>query len=251
MGVDDGRMSVDLRKADLSVPRRSGPAEPLPPSRPAVAARRARDAGDRLMVVLRRLLPHVRRLDRGVLALAGTGAGAAVLIVTGVAAASPPASLVDVLAFAVLAAILLVPVGLLYLLHRGLAEVMALPDKLRSYPELARRHGPELVELVQVSRQRRRVRAAQAETGSVHLVLDDPDVLPTEIPEARRGGLGMIVKLLWQLWSNVPDKTALVPLISPPFLAAAGLSALAVLVEWILAVLVALAVIVVVAGQLA
>jgi hypothetical protein len=171
------------------------------------------DARDRVLAIVGRLMPVARRVHQGIGVLVVAGAVAAVFIAGVAAVLSTGEASGRLFGALVLALFLAVPALVLWAFRRALGEVLLLPEKLRRYPDLVRGHAPELA------------RMALAARGDGRRA-------------GRRGGLlrdvGRSVRLLYQLVrakGDVPDRRALLPLVSVPFLIAVLASVAAVILE--------------------
>jgi len=170
-------------------------------------------AGSAMLAVLDRALPVLRRVAGGVRFVAWSGIAAAAMIVLSVLLVTGVPSAGGAIAVAVFGLVLAVPGGLLLLFHGAIVEALALPDWLRSSPDLARTHATELARLARVS----------AGDGA---------------PTTRRGFVSNFFKagkLLLEAHGDFPEYGKTLRLISVPFLFAVGVSFIAVIVEWIVA----------------
>ena len=125
----------------------------MDPSR--ATARRARQLGDHgraLLGVLGRLVPLARGLVRGIWLLA-VASGASIVVMAAVVLAHGVPSLPVAAALVVIVAVLAPAPVVLWLFHDALVEVIALPEWLRSSPDVAAEHGAELAALVRSSRE--------------------------------------------------------------------------------------------------
>jgi hypothetical protein len=182
----------------------------VPSSRRARSARRARQGGQTIYVVLQRLLPLARRLLGGVKALTIASAASIVVIVAVVLGHGMPSLLTGGLLLVIAATLAPAP-AVLWLFHGALRDVLALPEWLRSSPEMAKGHAAELAGLVSDARRSR----------------------------PRRGGfVGDTVRagrLLLQAHDDLPGYGAVLRLVRPPFLIAVLIAMVAAGVEIMLA----------------
>jgi hypothetical protein len=173
--------------------------------RGAVVARRRVDQG---IAVLGKLVPLALRITRFVgVYVVVVGAASATIVVT-LLWRFWPASLLDVLSHLVIAAALFAPVGVLWLFHQALSEVVHIPERLVAVPEVAREHGGELGRLV---------RDAQVRRGRFRV---------TSLP----GDLWRAGRLLLAAHDDLPGYGAVLTLVSVPFLIASAASAVVGLV---------------------
>lgn len=103
---------------------------------------------------IERVTPGIRLLIPPVLALLVLGVVASAIIGHAVWEYLRPIDLDDLLAFALLLALLLLPSVLLILFWLALTAVLELPGKLRTFPETAVRHGATLGEIARETRDR-------------------------------------------------------------------------------------------------
>ncbi|MCU0310568.1 MAG: hypothetical protein MUE36_06470 [Acidimicrobiales bacterium] len=163
----------------------------------------ARVRADRAYVVLGRLLPIAVGAVRVVRIYTVAVALAAVVVVAAIGLVVRPSSLVDALAGLVVAGVVAAPVMVLWLFGSALREVVELPGRIGSVPELARRHGTDLVEVA---------RAAQLRGG------------PTRV---RPGDAWRAGRLMLAARRDLPGYGAALTLVSPTFLLLSLASALA------------------------
>ncbi len=203
------RSAAGTRRAARSAPavRRAGQ---VAPGALSGAARRRLDRG---LDVLGRLVPLACRLSRLVGSYVAVVAAAVATIVTTLAWRFWPESLDQVLVHGVLACLLAVPVVVLWLFHRALAEVVQIPSRLAAAPSVARDRAGELAVLV---------REAQLRRGGLRL-----SALPRDLWRAGR--------LLLAAHDELPGYGAVLTIVSVPFLLAALAAAVAGLVEIVLA----------------
>jgi hypothetical protein len=164
----------------------------------AAPARRRADQG---FAVLQKLLPLASRLVRWVRGYTFVTAVAIGVIVGSVAWITWPESLVELMGLLAFAGLLSAPIVMLWLFGSALQEVVELPRRLGSVPELARTHGPELLAL-----------AARGDAGRKGSVLGD----------TWRAG-----RLMLGARRNLPGYGAALTLVSPTFLIASLAAALA------------------------
>jgi hypothetical protein len=157
-----------------------------------------------LVGLLERLVPLAAAVARAVRALAFAGLGAVAVIAVAVVARWLPEETGSRVALAVVLALLLVPPGILLAFYLSLRELVALPERLRRYPDLPREHVAELAAIVR-----------------------DAD-------DASRPAWRRLPRSAWRLSRLVRSARELLaphapvlPLLSPPFLAATAASALA------------------------
>jgi hypothetical protein len=168
--------------------------------------------------VLRRILPLAAAVGRGVRTLGLVGFAGTVAIALVVLVRWTPGDGEDWAGFVVLCVVLAVPAAVLLAFSFVLAEVVELPDKLRTYPGTTREHVAEL---------RAIARNAQAR----------------ERPAWRRlpGSTWRLATLARSARDLLAPHAALLPLLSVPFLIATLVSALLVPVVVIAALVVLLA----------
>ncbi len=111
---------------------------------------------ERVAAAIERVTPTIRFLIPPLLLVFGSGIVAAAVIGHGIWEELRPLDLVDVFAFALLMALLLLPAVLLFLFWLAVTAVRELPDKLRQFPETAVRHGTTLGKIARETRERRR-----------------------------------------------------------------------------------------------
>lgn len=185
----------------------------------AAAFDKASRAGTAVLAVLDRAMPVLRQIVRGVRFFAWSGIAAALMIVLSFVIVSWVPDSGQLVFLVVLGAILAIPGLLLLLFHGAVVEALALPDWLRSSPDLARTHAGELSRLARVS-------AGDATTP-------------------RQGGfIGNFFKggkLLLEARGDFPEYGKTIRLISVPFLFAVGFSLIAVIVLWVVAIMALLA----------
>ncbi len=159
-----------------------------------------------LVDVLERLVPLAAALARAVRALAFAGLAAVALIAVAVVARWFPQETGSRVAVAVLLALLLVPPGVLLAFYLALRELAQLPERLRRYPDLPREHAAELAAVVRGA--------------------DD-----ASRPAWRRlpGSAWRLSRLVGSARELLAPHASVLPLLSPPFLAATAASALACL----------------------
>jgi hypothetical protein len=182
-------------------------------NRPAVE--RAARLNTAMWAALDRALPVLRQIVRGVRFFAWSGIVAAVVIIVSLLLATGMPSAGAAVFLLILAAVLAVPGVLLLLFHGAVVEALALPDWLRSSPEVARSHATELARL------------ARASAGD--------GTAPTRRGFARN--FFKAGKLLLEAHGDFPEYGKMLRLISVPFLFAVGVSFVAVIVEWFVAVM--------------
>jgi hypothetical protein len=179
----------------------------------AVTVARAAQAGTAVLAMLDRVIPVLRQVVRGVRFLAWAGIVSALAIVASILVMTWVPSGGALVFLVVLGLFLALPGYLLLLFHGAMVELLALPDWLRSSPDLARTHATELARL------------AGASTGRA--------------PGGRQGGfVGNFFKagkLLLEAHGDFPEYGRTLRLINVPFLFAVGVSLIAVLVEWLIA----------------
>jgi hypothetical protein len=168
---------------------------------------------ERALSTLERILPAAARLSRIVRLVSFVALAAAAMIALALFREGVPEPQARALASALAALAAFVPGAILFAFHRVLAQVLALPGRLRSLPGTGREHADELARLVR-SRREPRGRPLRA---------------------WRLLALGRSSRQL------LTPYAPLAPLLSVPFLIAAGLSVVATPVLVLLA-LVALAV---------
>jgi len=176
------------------------------------AARRARDGGDSLLRVLQRLVPLARYLTGAVRLLIVASIASMVIVAAVVLAHGVPDLATGGLLVVVLA--LLVPAPLiLWMFHGALREALALPEWLRSSPEMAKGHASELADLVTAAR--------RPESGPHGHLLRD----------TFRAG-----RLLLEAHDDLPGYGALLRLMSPFFLVLVLVASVAAMLQVVVAV---------------
>ena len=173
----------------------------------------ARDGVDKVLPVLRKVVPIAKRLGTVVRVYAALAAAATVVIVLAMVL-SGPVGWVQWLAVLVLAGLLALPSVVLWTFAKALDEVVALPQRLRENPDVMKAHAGEVAELVRESHARSRHRRWLIG-------------LPGDL---WKGG-----KLLLQAHRDVPEYGHAIRLISVPYLIATGLAAVAALMEMFMA----------------
>jgi hypothetical protein len=171
------------------------------------AARKAREGGESLVGVLQRLVPLARYLVGAVRALIVAALASIVIVTTVVLAHGVPSLSTAALLFFVLA--LLVPAP--WNIHRitgALREALALPEWLRSSPDLAKGHASELADLVVAAR-------SPSSGRKGHLLRD-----------TFRAG-----RLLLEAHHDLPGYGALIRLMSPFFLVLVLIASVAAIVQ--------------------
>jgi hypothetical protein len=161
--------------------------------------------------VLVRLLPLARGLVRIVRLVAWSGVVAAGLIVVGVLLADVPTTWWSILVVLFFAALLCVPGAILLLFHGALVEVLALPDWLRSSPEIVRDHGVELAGLVADAK-------GEGKRSRWRLARD----------------VGSAGRLLLRTHQDLPGYGEMLRLVSVPFLIASVVSVVLIAAFWVL-----------------
>ena len=169
------------------------------PSRAFVAAATARtgQAGAAITSVLPKLIPLARRLVSFVRLVLWASVAAVVVILAAVLSLDLPRTLAPWVAVIVVGGVLLIPAVVLMMFRAALVEVLALPEWLRSSPDLVRQHGTELAGLV---------REANGDTA------------PSQV---RRPGAFSVLRagrLLLQTHRDLPQYGGLLKLMSLPFL---------------------------------
>ncbi|MEZ5141702.1 MAG: hypothetical protein R2726_04170 [Acidimicrobiales bacterium] len=187
-------------------------------SRAARLGASARGGVDKVLPVLKKLVPIARRLGTVVRAYAGV-AGAAVVIIAIALVLSGPVGWGQWVAVTVLVAILAVPVVMLWIFATALDEAVALPDRIRENPELLQGHAVEVADLVRESHARSRQRRWLVG-------------LPGDLWKAGR--------LLLGAHRDLPEYGHAIRLISVPYLFATALAAVAALMEVLMAPVVVL-----------
>ena len=175
------------------------------------AARRARGTGESLVGVLQRLVPLARSLVTAVrvliiASLVSMAIVAIVVLAHGVPDLPTAALLVVVLA------LLAPPPIILWMFHGALREALALPEWLRSSPDLAKGHASELADLVVAARR------------------PDPGRRGHLLRDTFRAG-----RLLLEAHDDLPGYGALLRLMSPFFLVLVLIASVAAMVEVALA----------------
>ncbi len=115
------------------------------------AARKAREGGESLLGVLQRLIPLARYLVGAVRLLIVASLASIVIVAAVVLAHGVPDVPTAALLMIVLALLVPAPV-ILWMFHGALREALALPEWLRSSPDLAKGHASELADLVVAAR---------------------------------------------------------------------------------------------------
>jgi hypothetical protein len=171
------------------------------------AARRAREGGGSLLGVLQRLVPLARYLVGAVRVLIVASLASAVIVAAVVLSHGVPSLSTAALLVIVLALLLPAPV-ILWMFHGALREALALPEWLRSSPDMARGHAAELADLVVAAR-------APSSDRRGHLLRD-----------TFRAG-----RLLLEAHDDLPSYGALLRLVSPFFLVLVLVAAVAAIVQ--------------------
>jgi hypothetical protein len=171
------------------------------------AARKARDGGESLLRVLQRLVPLARYLTGAVKALI-VAALASIVIITAVVLAHGVPSLSTAALLVVVLALLVPAPVILWMFHGALREALAMPEWLRSSPDLAKGHASELADLVVAARQ-----PSSGQRG--HLLRD-----------TFRAG-----RLLLQAHDDLPGYGALLRLMSPLFLVLVLIASVAAMIQ--------------------
>jgi hypothetical protein len=177
-----------------------------PPTTGRRAARRARDGGESLLGVLQRLVPLARYLVGAVRLLIVASLASIVIVAAVVLAHGVPSLPTAVLLVLVLALLVPAPV-ILWMFHGALREALALPEWLRSSPDLVKGHASELADLV--------VAARRPAGGRGHLLRD-----------TFRAG-----RLLLEAHDDLPGYGALLRLMSPFFLVLVLVASVAAMVQ--------------------
>jgi hypothetical protein len=176
------------------------------PSGPAPAVESStRRRADQGFAVVQKLLPLASRVVRWVRGYTFLTAVAIGIIVGSVAWVVWPESLVELLGLLVFAAMLCAPLVMLWLFGSALREVVELPERLGSVPDLARTHGPELLALAR----RTSTSGGEQRSGSI-------------LGDTWRAG-----RLMLGVRRNLPGYGAALTLMSPTFLIASLAAALA------------------------
>ena len=171
------------------------------------AARRARDGGESLLRVLQRLVPLARYLVGAVRLLIVASIASIVIVAAVVLAHGVPSMSTAVLLVLVLALLVPAPV-ILWMFHGALREALALPEWLRSSPDVVKGHASELADLV--------VEARRPSSGAQgHLFRD-----------SFRAG-----RLLLEAHDDLPGYGALLRLVSPFFLVLVLVASVAAVVQ--------------------
>lgn len=173
----------------------------------------ARDGVDKVLPVLRKVVPIAKRLGTVVRVYAALAAAATVVIVLAMVL-SGPVGWVQWLAVLLLGALLALPSVVLWTFAKALDEVVALPQRLRENPDVMKAHANEVADLV---------RESHARSRSRRWLIGLPGDL-------WKGG-----KLLLQAHRDVPEYGHAIRLISVPYLIATGLAAVAALMEMFMA----------------
>ena len=173
----------------------------------------ARDGVDKVLPVLRKVVPIAKRLGTVVRVYAAMAAAATVVIVLAMVL-SGPVGWAQWLAVLVLAGLLALPSVVLWTFARALDEVVALPARIRENPEVMMGHAAEVSDLV---------RESHARTRHRRWLIG----LPSDL---WKGG-----KLLLQAHHDLPEYGHAIRLISVPYLIATGLAALGALMEMFMA----------------
>ncbi|MGZ4692934.1 MAG: hypothetical protein ACXWA3_04840 [Acidimicrobiales bacterium] len=171
------------------------------------AARRARDGGDSLLRVLQRLVPLARYLVGAVRLLIVASLASIVIIAAVVLAHGVPSLSTGGLLVIVLGLLVPAPV-ILWMFHGALREALALPEWLRSSPDIAKGHAAELADLVTAAR-----RPTSGARG--HLLRD-----------TFRAG-----RLLLEAHDDLPGYGALLRLVSPFFLVLVLVASVAAMIQ--------------------
>ena len=171
------------------------------------AARKARDGGESLLRVLQRLVPLAGYLVGAVRVLIGLSLASIVIVAAVVLAHGVPSLSTGALLVIVLALLVPAPV-ILWMFHGALQEALALPEWLRSSPDLAKGHASELADLVVAAR-----RPSSGRRG--HLLRD-----------TLRAG-----RLLLEAHDDLPGYGALLRLMSPFFLVLVLVASVAAMIQ--------------------
>lgn len=171
------------------------------------AARKAREGGESLLSVLQRLVPLARYLVGAVRALIVASLASIVIVAAVVLAHGVPSLSTAALLVIVLALLVPAPV-ILWMFHGALREALALPEWLRSSPDLAKGHASELADLVVAAR-------APSSGRKGHLLRD-----------TFRAG-----RLLLEAHDDLPGYGALLRLMSPFFLVVVLVASVAAIVQ--------------------
>ena len=115
---------------------------------------------DRPLTLLERLLPAAAAVDRFVRLASFVALASAAVITLALFRDGVPEPETRLLASVVLAALAAAPGVILFLFHRALLQLLALPARLRSLPGVGREHVDELARIVRERRERRGVRQA-------------------------------------------------------------------------------------------
>jgi hypothetical protein len=173
----------------------------------AGSTRRALRNGVSLLRVLQRLIPLARHLVGAVRALIFAAVASMVIITAVVLAHGVPDLSTGALLVVVLALLAPAPV-ILWMFHGALREALALPEWLRSSPDLVKGHAAELADLVVAAR-----RPSSGQRG--HLLRD-----------TFRAG-----RLLLQAHDDLPGYGAVLRLMSPLFLVLVLVASVAAIVQ--------------------
>jgi hypothetical protein len=182
-------------------------------------ADRALQAGSALWALLPKLIPLAYRVARLVQYLIIASALAAVVTLLATLVIDTPSTPAPVVAFVLFAALLAAPPLVLRLFHRALLEVLALPEWLRSSPEVARRHAVELAGLVQAAH-------------------GDPSALPATEGSRRRlrvRDVSRAGRLLLDAHGDLPEYGRALRLLNPVFLLVVAVAVVAAVFEILLA----------------
>jgi hypothetical protein len=170
-----------------------------------------------LVRILERIVPLAAAIARAVRTLAFAGLAAAVVIGLVVVARWLPDAAGARIAVGLLLVLLLVPPGILFAFYLALGELVKLPERLRRYPDLPREHAAELAALM---------REAEDPTRPVWRRLP--------------GSAWRLAALVRSAREVLAPHAPVMPLLSPPFLAATLAAAVACVLLVAAAVVVAL-----------
>lgn len=145
--------------------------------------------------VLERVVPIAARIVGALNVYSWIVIGATATIVVIVGGVTRPRTLVSIITFVLLVAVLAIPGTALRFFRGAMLEVLRLPDLLRSSPDLVRNHGGELAMLVGQAATRKRDRFT---------------ALPRDMWSAGR--------ILMRAHGDLPEYGQLIRLINVPFL---------------------------------
>lgn len=163
---------------------------------------RVAQAGSAIWALLPKLVPLAYRVGRWVRTLAVLATVAAAITLVATLVIDVPTTPAPVLAMLAWAALLAYAPVVLWLFHGALQDVLALPDWLRSSPDLAKKHAAELAGLVLAAH-------------------GDPSGLPAADRPPRRVGVREVFKagrMLLEARHDLPGYGRALRLLNPVFL---------------------------------